>query len=319
MKNLLKKYSSLSLLAVSLFSCEDVITVETPKNETKLVVEALLNDNPTLQTIKLTISQNYFDNTEPKAATGAICKIIDTNKNVFEFKQRTTGGKLTPYFDWVPTKTITKIGNVGIGFNLDIAFEGQTYVSTASILPVPRVDSIRYAYKENNTPGPNSPNAPEGEELAKKGYLPELVARDLKGLGNCYYIKGYSYSKTNKKWTIDNSQLAYDAAFQKGSQVDSTIFILPIRTALSGKLLQEGDSIRAEILSITEPHFYFIQAAKQEQVNGGLFATPPNQLPTNVFNKALGGKKAMGWFSISSRSTFQTVIDPKKAVKDINK
>ncbi len=319
MNNIFKKYTLLSTLAVSIFSCEDVITIDTPKNETKLVVEALLNDNPTLQTIKLTISQNYFDNTEPKPATGAVCKIIDSNKNVYEFKQRTIEGKLTSYFDWLPTKTTPKIGNVGNAFTLDIAYEGQNYTSSASILPVTTVDSISYAYKENTTPGPNSPNAPEGEEPAKKGYLPELFARDLKGLGNCYYIKGYSYSKANKKWTIDNSQLAYDAAFQKGSQADNLVFILPIRTAVSGKLLQEGDSIRAEIFSITEPHFYFIQAAKQEQSNGGLFATPPSQLPTNVFNKALGGKKAMGWFSISSRSTFQTVIDPKKAVKDINK
>jgi hypothetical protein len=53
---------------------------------------------------------------------------------------------------------------------------------------------------------------------------------------------------------------------------------------------------------------------KQESSNGGIFATPLSNIPTNIQNLNPNSEtKAIGAFFVSSRSVFETVIDKNKA------
>ena len=185
------KYLIISLLATTLFtSCEDVISVDVPKNEEKLVIDGQLTNSTNVQVIKLMISQAYFDNSAPPPATGAIAKVTDSEGVVYEFKQKLDSlNKPTINFEWKP-KANQKFGKIGNTYNLEVSFRGETYLSTTKMNRVPPIDSIIYVYKDNsNQPGGDT------DEL-KKGYRPEFYARDLDGIGDCYYIKGYRYDKT---------------------------------------------------------------------------------------------------------------------------
>ncbi len=299
---------SLGLLAGA---CEDVIKIEVPKNEEKLVVDAQINDADGPQTIKLMRSQAYFDNSDLLPISDAKVWVKDSEQNIFTFNQRLDkDGKPGIYWDWLPTGN-EKLGKVGRTYELHIDYKGDTYLASSLMKPVPKIDSLIFVYKDqSDLPGDN-------DGKPKIGYRPEFFARDLTGPGDCYFIKGKRWISKDKKWNQDRTQIAYDAAFQPGARADGLTFILPIRRAITDNLLQEGDSMRVELFSISEAHFDFLRAADQDANNQGLFATPPATFPTNVVNQnKSASKKALGWFSASSKSSLQVYIDPKKAQPD---
>ena len=69
-------------------SCEDVIDIDVPSSEPKLVIDASINwfkgTSGNLQEIKLTLSAPYFDNEIP-LVNGAEIIITDTHNNTFQF------------------------------------------------------------------------------------------------------------------------------------------------------------------------------------------------------------------------------------------
>lgn len=308
MNNIIVKLLGLAIVAILTTSCEDVVTIDVPKNEIKLVVDAQLTDRAGTQTMKLMLSQAYFDNTPPPPATGAVAKVTDNEGREFIFTQRLDeNNKPTIFFDWKP-KADEVLGKIGNTYNLNVIWDGNTYAAETKVFPSPQIDSIIYVSKDFS-------NQPGFEGDVKKGFRPEFYARDFKGEGNCYFIKGSTFTKKDKKWNQDNQTIAYDAAFQPGSRADGLVFILPLRRSITNKLLEEGDSVRTEIFSITEKHFEFLRAAQQDAGNQGLFATPPAQIPTNIVDLT-SKKKAMGWFSVSAVSKKAVVIDPKLASPD---
>ncbi len=306
------KYLIYSVLSIILFtSCEDVIEVDLPANEEKLVVDGQLSNRAGVQTLKLMISQPYFNNSTPPPATGATAKVTDNEGNIYEFKQRLDSlNKPTIFFEWAP-KGNEKFGKTGNTYLLEVNFRGETYLSSTKMNRIPAIDSLIYVFKDNT--GQPSGNADE----PKKGFRPEFYARDLQGIGDCYYIKGYRFDKATNKWRLQREEAAYDAAFQPGARADGLVFILPLRRAIGNQLFNEGDSSRVELFSVSEDHFYFLRAAENEEQNQGLFATPPATFLTNIVNKNPNStKKALGWFSVAGFSTYSTIIDAKKASKD---
>ena len=73
----MKKLIYIAILSFFTFSCEDVIDLELPTSESKLVIEASINwikgTSGNEQQIKLTLSAPYFD-TEIPPANGALVK-----------------------------------------------------------------------------------------------------------------------------------------------------------------------------------------------------------------------------------------------------
>ena len=48
-------------VSISLFSCENVVDINVQEGVSQLAVDALINNRAEKQTIKLTLSQAYFD------------------------------------------------------------------------------------------------------------------------------------------------------------------------------------------------------------------------------------------------------------------
>jgi hypothetical protein len=313
MKSLSFRLLTLLLLATIGSSCNDVIDLQVENNDPKLVVEAQLTNTASLQTVNLTESQAYFNNgpRPVNIATGATVNVTDTKGNVFVFEQsKDKEGKLTQAYTYNSSKVF---GVVGETYTLNITYKGQSYKASSVLRPVPKIDSLNYFFTKA-TPNPGAPT-----DALKEGFQVEFFARDFKGIGDCYYLRGISYSKTKKEWDPTGFQTIYDAAFAPGSKTDNLTFILPIRRAISTGLLAEGDSIRVDLRSTTFEHYEFLRSAITETNNQGLFATPPATIPTNVKNVNANGPKAMGFFNISGQSVLQTVIDAKKAVPNPDK
>ncbi len=285
---------------VGLTGCEDVIDLKTETGPAQLVVDGWITDQPGPQTMRLTLSAAYFNNGPAPIATGAEVTITDDKGTAFPFRYVPEKKN----YQWTPPQNSMKLGRVGGTYTLKILYEGEEYVATNQIKRVPTIDSL--AYKEEKFPvkplvGP------------QEGYIAEFYARDFTGLGDTYWIKPLKGGKLNGT-EARNISLAFDGAFSPGSPSDGLIFIQPLRQSITTNgLFSVGDTVGVELHSITPETFYFLQQVRQESANGGIFAVPPANIPTNIQNVKANGKQALGFFGTSAVSRAETVIDPKKA------
>ncbi|GAB3177264.1 DUF4249 domain-containing protein [Telluribacter humicola] len=297
------------LLATStwLVSCEDVIDLEVENGPQLLAVDGWITNQPGPQRIRLTLASGYFDNNEPQPALNAEVTITDDLGKVFTFEDINNNG----VYEWKPQQidtlnalTLDTLGHIGRSYTLRVKYAGEEYTATSTIRPVPVIDSLVYQFESLPFTPPNGP---------KEGYIAEFYARDFAGVGDTYWIKalrgGGLYADDP-----ENITLAFDAAFSPGSVSDGLVFILPLRRAINvNQLFSAGDTVGVELHSITPESYYFLQQVRQESSNGGIFATPPANIFTNIRNRNPNGQKALGFFGASAISRAETIIDPAKA------
>ncbi len=301
------------LLTISFFvACEDVIDLKTPDVEPILSVEGIITNQPGTQKIKLTYSQKLLSKAEYLPYLGAKVVVTDNNNKIYEFVDKNNNG----IYLWEPKNTIDTMGKIGNTYTLSIEKGIEKYTAKTEMKRVPKVDSIQYKFGKDERP------KPAGDLSPKEGYETRFYVNDFKGFGDCYKVTVF---KNNIPFaSADNLILVYDAFLNKGNldktdpENDGLMFILPIRRSASEFYL-EGDKIKVEIKSITEPHFDFYTQLRTELNNAGLFAPPPARIPTNIKNIATNpNKDVAGWFGASAISTYERTIDKNKAVKELS-
>ena len=88
------------------------------------------------------------------------------------------------------------------------------------------------------------------------------------------------------------------------SIADGLTFIVPIRQSINpDSLYALNDVVRVEVHSLTADAFLFWQQVRTQVTNGGLFATPPANVPTNIINTNPTGRPATGFFITSALSS----------------
>lgn len=287
----------LLMLSVVLFnSCEDVIQIEGVKVEPVLVVEAMISNQTGEQVIKLTKSQNYFDNSIPLTVQNAVVTVQDDLGIIYNFKDFKNNGN----YVWKPQNHTDIMGIVGRKYTLRIISEGETYQAVTELKRVPIIDSILYQISKK---GFNN----QASTDTLKEYEPQFYANDIKGIGDCYLIKSFKNEKL--LGNVSNFSLGYDSGFNRGDGADGSMFISYVRRSIAREVFHENDIVRVELYSITENHYDFWLKAQEQIRNGGLFATPPAYITTNIFNvNKLSSKKAEGWFATVGVSILETKI-----------
>jgi hypothetical protein len=282
-----------------LSSCEDVIDLETAGGPTQLVVDGWITNQAGPQTITLTWSAAYFNNSAAKPVLGAEVTVTDNLGTIYEFKDLAGDGK----YIWNGTSKDT-LGHIGRSYALQIKNGEDLYTSNNEIRRVPKIDSIVYQ-KET------LPFTPD--KGPKEGYVASFYTRDFEGEGDNYWIKPVVSGKVAISKATDLT-IAYDAAFNAGAPSDGLIFILPLRQSITkDSLYSAGASVGVELHSITNEAFEFIKQLGEQASNGGLFATPISNIKSNVKNTNPNGIRPLGYFGASAVSRMETVIDPAKA------
>ncbi|MCE7063047.1 DUF4249 domain-containing protein [Dyadobacter sp. CY343] len=284
-----------------LTGCEDVIDLETETGPPQLVVDGWITNQPGPQTIKLTWSASYFDNTPAKPVLNAEVVVKDDKGTIYEFEDTAGNGQ------YIWQKTGDTLGHIGRKYTLTIKQGADTFTSSTEIKRVPAVDSI--IYRKEKLPF-------EPDKGPREGYVAEFYARDLAGEGDTYWIKPVIRGKPEIKRATSIS-IAYDAAFSAGAPSDGLIFILPLRQSITtDSLYSAGNEVGVELHSITNEAFDFLSQVREQAGNGGLFATPIANIRSNVVNTNPAGPKALGFFGSSAISRMETTIDPAKARPD---
>lgn len=280
----------LCLVAFSgLMACEDVIDVELGPSTSQLTVDAWISSQLTTQSFRLSISQDYFNNNTTAGASGATVVVTDNLGNTYNFTESTTTpGIYTSNFQ----------GAIDVTYTLSVSYQGQQYQASATLSRVPAIDSLVFEKGEEGRPGPSG---------IDKGYRGEFFANDIPGVGDFYRVKSYR----NGTLMNDPSDLT---TFQD-LNVDGLPFILPVRQSINpndqddpGKGFDLGDVVKVELLSISEEAFLFFDQLETQINNGGLFANPIANVPTNIQNTNPNGPKAIGFFYASGVSTIEGTV-----------
>jgi len=265
-----------------------------------VVVDAWINNKSEPQIIRLTSSQPYFDNAVADPIRSAIVTIEDNEGTVYSFNEQTDGSYL-----WTPIGGQT-FGQIGLSYNLNIQAEGNTYTSQSVMNRVPAVDSITFRFEEKNFIFPDS-------------YWAEFWSRDPIGIGDTYWIKSYKNGQFLNN--PDELNIAFDAGFSEGGNIDGLLFIPPIRDTINPfeeeddeflSPFDDGDEVVVEIYSITNDAFIFLNEMYL-QINrpGGfaeLFATPLSNVPTNI-NSSNPDETVVGFFNVSAVSFNSQQLD----------
>lgn len=274
------------VVVASLTACEEELDVTLGKSTPQLTVEGWLSNQLTTQTIRLTVSQDYFNNTAATGASGATVRVTDNLGNTYNFTESTTSaGDYTSNFQ----------GAIGSTYSLYVQYQNEEYQSTTTLTRVPAVDSITTKKSDPDSPGPNG---------ASEGYTAEFFANEIPGVGDNYRIKVYR-----------NGELLNDpqniVIFQD-TNVDGLPFILPIRRNIDpsdGEGYALGDVVKVEVLSISAEAYEFFNQLQTQTTNGGLFADPIANVPSNIVNMNSASKqKAVGFFYASAVSSGETVV-----------
>jgi predicted RecA/RadA family phage recombinase len=291
MKNLILSIG----VILCLTSCEDVITLDVKDGVEQLVVDGWLTNKYEDQVIKLTYSQAYFDNSAPKPVLGAEVIVFEADSTAHTFQDIKGNGI------YILPKEEAGFLKEGGQYALFIGLEGEQFAAISKFNRVPPIDSVAYEYFDFPFSSPDS-------NTVTSGFLAQFYGRDPLGEGDTYWIR------TTKNDTLINNptqiSLAYDAGFSPGSKSDGLLFIQPIRQSINDGLYRHNDKISVDLWSITPDAYLYLLQVRQESGNGGIFATPPANIPTNIFNlNDKSPKKALGFFGISAVSTFSTTVD----------
>lgn len=280
--------------------CTDVVDIDLEPADEQLVIDAWLNDKSETQTIRLTLSQPYFENVFAPGVDDAEIVLTRQDGQQLHFESQANGN-----YTWTPD-TGAQIGGVGDKFTLSILWDGETYSGESEIRRVPVIDSISIELRQ--------------DELGfADGHWAILFARDFQGLGDTYWIKAYKNGVFLNKPSEMN--LAYDAAFDAGGEIDGITFITPIRELINRfpdpdteddfeiPPYAPGDVVHVEIHAITNEAFRFLQTARDQMNNGDntIFSIPVANTTSNIRRES-DGKAALGFFCVSAVSEATRVV-----------
>lgn len=284
------------LLGFSQTACEDIIEVNVEQKQKKLVVDAFIDNQLQTQTIRLTESIPFFDlpGTEPPVTTATVVLADTSTGKIFPFIHDSMG-----YYRWNPNEISGDTLKVGSSYALFIIENGDTVVGITKLHPTAdRIDSLRTVPTKGN-----------GPPFIDTGRYCEIFAYDLPGIGNHYWLK--TFRNDTLLGDINDLNISQDMGNNSNGQ-DGDLFIYPVRFSQLNEFLRpyvDGEKVRVEIHSISREAYFWFQLIVNESNNGGLFATPPVNIMSNLFYLNQNPKRGIaGFFNVAAVNAAEITV-----------
>jgi len=264
--------NSILLIIVLFFSaCTDVIDVEVPNEEAKLVIEASINwekgTSGSDQTIYLSKSTPFFDTNGTVPVVGA--SVVITNNNdgsFFEFNDQNDGSYTTSNF--IPV--------LNDSYTLEVMSEGETYNAQETFVPVVPILEVYQSTEK---------------------FLPEVLEVNFDFLDpveeeNYYYIKFKEQADTFPRL------LDFKDEFVNGNLI--TVFNERQENEDINQVeYAPGDTVNMELIGISKRYYEYIQLLINQSESGGPFDTTPVALRGNCTNQNDPNNFAYGYFRLT--------------------
>lgn len=275
-----------ALLIMCFSSCNDVIQIKLDEGSKLYVIDGFINNLRTNQTIRVNTNDSYFSNREAPAVSNANVVLVDlTTNNQYIFNYTSNGNYV---YSLASTDTLARVNHQ---YQLKVTIDGNVYSSLPVIQKRPAViDSISAIYDDGQNPFNG----------AKDTYQCLLFAKDLGGP-----IPDYYWIKTFRNDTLFNEPFDINTCIDgTGGAVlntlQDTIDFTPPATFIGNKRYLKNDKCKVEVHSLSRETYFFLVQAVTQINNGGLFATTPENVKTNIVTPQGAKTKAIGWFNVAS-------------------
>ena len=272
----------------ALQSCEKVITLKVNDGAPLPYIDAWITDQPGVQTIRFLQAVNYTDTKEPTPIADATIKLTDlTSSQAYSF----TYANGAYSYD----AGTGKVGFIDHRYKLDILYKGVAFTALDTLKRNTVIDSITSVHKDN-----------DGSH--KEGYYATFYAVDPQGGTDYYWIRTY---KNNALNYYVGEMFSIDGSFNENIS-DGFEFLPPFREGITSDdhPYVKGDKVKVLIRSLSKPSYEFGNQMNNQLVNGGLFATILENVPTNVKNQQAGNSLAIyGWFGTVSETWKEKLME----------
>jgi hypothetical protein len=261
------------LIACSFMSCEDVIDIEVPTGQIRLVIEASLDwekgTTGNNQTIKLSTSTPYYQTQDIPSVTGASVKVTnaDTNQE-FIFTDQNNG-----------TYTISNfVPILGNTYHLEVIYNEEIYVATETLLPVPEINNVTQSLEGGF----------DDELLEVNVYFDDPVDQD-----NFYLFSFYEQGDL-----FANLEDLSDE-FLNGNEIHN-FFEKDEDEDNNQAPFQAGDVVDIQLFAISERYYNFTRLLIEQYYGGGdPFSSTAAELRGNCINQTNDENYAYGYFRVT--------------------
>lgn len=259
------------LLLVFFTACTDVIDVEVPSEEPRLVIEASINwekgTSGSDQTIYLSKSTPFFETNGNVPVSGASVVITNTSDgSFFEFNDQNDGSYTSSNF--MPV--------LNDNYTLEVISEEETYSAQETFIPVVPILEV---YQSTDK------------------FLPEVLEVNFDFLDpaeeeNYYYIKFKEQADTFPRL------LDFKDEFVNGNLI-SVFNERQENEDINQVEYAPGDTVNMELIGISKRYYEYIQLLINQSESGGPFDTTPVALRGNCTNQNDPNNFAYGYFRLT--------------------
>ena len=267
MKNII-----LLLSLFTFFGCEDVIDIEVPSSESKLIIDAIFevyhNHTPvTANTVvKLRESANYFDDEIPVITNTATVLLKDLTNNIdIIFEDNNSDGNFVPIDPFIPIENVD--------YELNIFYNEDLYQSQSQLITTTGFGEV---YQGNST-------LFTGEEIeVNVSFIDDINTEN-----------NYLFNFSNDLF------LPIQDRFFNGSTYNFSYFYQEGEVEIPSTVLIKMSGVTKEYLT----YFNVLISQSGEQA-GGPFETIPSSLLGNIVNTTNNENFPLGYFHISETDTY---------------
>jgi len=225
-------------LSIVILSCEKIIVVDLNDVESKMVIEANVDDEGGPYQVRLSKTVNYNESNNFPAVTGAIVTLTDSEGNSEVLTESTAGYYLSTTIDGVSGRTYT----------LDIAVDGNILQSSSKMALNTPIDTI----------------------LIEEGFFGSFRYLSVVYQDDPNEVNYYRFIKVINGITKKDINLATDQ-LNNGELVSAALFFF------GSDSLKTGDQIEIIMHGIDKVNYDYLRTLN-EVINQGVSATPANPL-----------------------------------------
>lgn len=266
------KYSFYALLFILSTGCEDVIDVDLPPTDDRLVIDALIRVPPEgneliTAVVRLTKTASFFEE-EVLPATRAIITISAENNSAYLLKEQSEG----VYTATIPAGFIRTEKLL-----LTVRYEGEVYTATSTFVPSVPIDSLE-----------------RGEGTLFSGDETEVIITYTDdGTRDDFYL----FDLGKGQYFISED------TFYQGQQFSFSYFFT--------EKPEDQTNLVISILGINKPFYDYMNIVINQsgQAGGNPFQTPPAEVRGNILNITNPDNYPLGYFAVSEQFSESIIID----------
>lgn len=240
-------------------SCTKEIELELEEGDRRLVIDAWFTTEEKVHEIRLSETANYFSNESTPLVSGATVQ-ISGGGSVFPFTETSAG-----IYHSQPTAK----AELGTSYTLSVTYNNETYEAIDYCDTVPSLDSMALfpVY--------------DGSEIKRYEFL--IWTKELSDYGH-YYVWRTLNNGVYLKDTLSEIEIESDEYLGDGLEFNS----FPIES-IGASQVNSGDTLTLEQHNISRQTYdAFMAILSETEWRGGIFDSPPANVPSNISNNGLG-------------------------------